>query len=201
MFYLHAVAAQMERKLCIMPGCLWDAQLREPCYFCLQCLRTTDLCDCFSCFLHGEICRVDDAQAIPAQVWGAVRFPSLLWVFHWFRNYTLMVNEIRGCTRVHTSTRAVSSVKPMVLKWASAALQLQRPHQLLNTSASLSDRNSIYQCFFLHSTFHLQLTRPIFFLIYISRYCLSRACAARQNKTRTIKNLIFPKADSCWRGS
>lgn len=40
-----------------------------------------------------------------------------------------------------------------------------------------------------------------FFSIYISRYCLSRACAVKKNKTRTLKNLIFPKADSCWRGS
>lgn len=42
---------------------------------------------------------------------------------------------------------------------------------------------------------------PLRILIYISRYCLSRSCAVRENKTRTVKNLIFPKADSCWRGS
>lgn len=54
------------------------------------------------------------------------------------------------------------------------------------------------------SSLHLFRSHLDFFfriLIYISRYCLSRSCAVRENKTRTVKNLIFPKADSCWRGS
>lgn len=84
--------------------------------------------------------------------------------------------------------------------------QLQQSHQLLKTSATLSDRNSIYDFFFLSlSSLHLFRSHLDFFplriLIYISRYCLSRSCAVRENKTRTVKNLIFPKADSCWRGS
>lgn len=54
------------------------------------------------------------------------------------------------------------------------------------------------------SSLHLFRSHLDFFfriLIYISRYCLSRSCAVRENKTRTVKNLIFSKADSCWRGS
>lgn len=83
--------------------------------------------------------------------------------------------------------------------------QLQQSHQLLKHSATLSDRNSIYEFFFVFPPFISSALTWIFFplriLIYISRYCLSRSCAVRENKTRTVKNLIFPKADSCWRGS
>lgn len=84
------------------------------------------------------------------------------------------------------------------------ARQLQQSHQLLKTSATLSDRNSIYEFFLSPSSLHLFRSHLDFFfriLIYISRYCLSRSCAVRENKTRTVKNLIFSKADSCWRGS
>lgn len=95
----------MERKLCIMPGCLWDAQLREPCYFSLQRSRTTDLCDCFSCFLHGEVCWVDDARAIPAQVWEDVSFPSLRRVFH--HDSKTIHWQVMAQVVWHTSTRAV----------------------------------------------------------------------------------------------
>ncbi len=54
---------------------------------------------------------------------------------------------------------------------------------------------------FLPSSLSLSLGFFFHILIYISRYCLSRSCAVRENKTRTVKNLIFSKADSCWRGS
>lgn len=91
--------------------------------------------------------------------------------------------------------------------WRSLNRQLQQSHQLLKTSATLSDRNSIYDSFFsvrfLPSSL-LALTWIFFsfcILIYITRYCLSRSCAVRENKMRTVKNLIFPKADSCWRRS
>lgn len=121
MFYLHAVTAQMERKLCIMPGCLWDAQLREPCYFCPQRLRTTDLCDCFSFFLHGEICWVDDAQAIPAQVWVA-EVSSLLRVFQHIDSKTIRwqlmehgkLCDARLCDTLHTC-----KLKQVALQWRS----------------------------------------------------------------------------------
>lgn len=101
-------------------------------------------------------------------------------------------------------------MKPTVLKQAAAALRWH-PGSCNNLisfwrqSATLSDRNSIYVLFFfsfLPSSLPLALGFFLLrILIYISRYCLSRSWAVRENKTRTVKNLIFPKADSCWRGS